>query len=342
MKRFMVLILVIVLLVACTIEKDEQKDLIGESVSENLGPIYFVSRAEQPEGEIYCLDKDDGIKRLTYNERHENNVALSFDGNHLAYHAGEESDFLSYEIYTMNLQDGTETQWTNNRLLDGHPDWSPDGKQLIYASFDDGYGNPYGTADLYMLNLETGNKKRLTENPGEDNDPEISPDGKWISFKSTRHTESAGKEEIFVMSIEGEDIRRLTTVKGWQSDHDPSWSSDSNKIVFERFEGTRIWTDIGVSDILISKNDELTPWNNYMVDLDGNLTKLTDVEQGQITFLPVFNHDNLMYTHITFIEQDGNIIGASKVIKMLNPYTGETIPYLDDEKHKYSIEYFDW
>lgn len=306
--------------------------------------VYFVSRADHESGEIYLLENDGSIVRLTNNERHENNVALSPDGTKLAFHGGLEADPLTFEIYILNLNTMEEKQITNNKVIDGHPDWSPDSKKIIFASFIDENGNPSPTADLYTLDIISGKTVQLTNSLEEDNDPEWSPDGTKIVYKSTSNTKKSGLEEIYVMNADGSNKKRLTSVEGWQSDHDPSWSSDSKHIVFERFEGQRVWYDIGNADVLLDYLHELTPWNNYLVDLEGNLTKLTNLSNGDIAFLPVYSKDgnSIMYIYMDFIKQDGKVIGADKKLMLLDLSSFEEVQFMPDNEHRYTLEYFDW
>lgn len=306
--------------------------------------VYFVSRADHESGEIYLLENDDSIIRLTNNERHENNVALSPDGTKLAFHGGMEADPLTFEIFILDLDTMEETKITNNKVIDGHPDWSPDGTKLIFSSFIDENGNSSPTADLYTIEIITGETVQLTNSPEEDNDPEYSPDGTKIVYKSTLNTKESGREEIYVMNADGSNKQRLTSVEGWQSDHDPSWSSDSKNIVFERFEGQRVWFDIGNADVLLENLHELTPWNNYVVDLEGNLTKLTDLPNGDIAFLPVYSKDenSIMYIYMDFIKQDGKVIGANKKLMLLDLSSLEEVQFMPDNEHRYTLEYFDW
>ena len=65
--------------------------------------IAFMSKADSPEGELYLLDKNGQITRLTNNNRHENNPAISFDGKKVAFNAGEEGNQLTWEIYILDL-----------------------------------------------------------------------------------------------------------------------------------------------------------------------------------------------------------------------------------------------
>ncbi|MCD1295891.1 hypothetical protein CUJ83_12885 [Methanocella sp. CWC-04] len=320
------------------------------SVNDNNGDIWkdvpnekivFMSKADSSSGELYLQDRN-GITRLTNNDRHENNPALSPDGKKVAFHAGDINDLLSWDIYVLDLETGEETRLTDNRVIDGHPDWSPDCTKLVFGSFRDAQGNPSGAADIYVINIDGTGLKRLTDSPYEDNDPEWSPDGTKIAFKSTRDTLQSAREEIYVMDSDGSNIRKLTTTSGSQSDHDPSWSPDSSEIVFTRYEGSRPWTDIVNTNILIENWKELTPWNVYKVDLGGNTEKLTNL--GHMSGLPVFSGDgkNILYLKIDLIIIDGKAAGATHRLILIKPDgTGEK-QLISDNVHTPTLEYYDW
>lgn len=233
-----------------------QEDIKNDLIS---SPIVFMSRVDREEGELYLLNTDESIERLTNNNRHENNLSFSFDNTKIAFHAGDESNPLTWDIYILDLKTGEEIRITDNNYIDGHPDWSPNGDKLVFSSFVDDNGYPSGTADIYSVNIDGTNISRLTNSIYEDNDPEWSPDGNSIVYKSTEFTKVNGREEIYIMNTDGSNKRRLTATKGWQSDHDPSWSKDNKTITFERFEGSRSWLDISNNEILNNNLDELTP-----------------------------------------------------------------------------------
>jgi Tol biopolymer transport system component len=304
--------------------------------------IVFMSRADSEDGELYLLDKTGSITRLTNNQRHENNPALSFDGSMVAFHGGDEENPLTWEIYALNLTTLEETQLTENDVLDGHPDWSPDGERIVYASFQDNQGNPAGVADLYVITRDGNPVIQLTENEWEDNDPEWSPDGKKIAFKSTRRTHESAREELFVMNSDGTNVAQLTTTTGWESDHDPSWSPDSNFIAFMRYEGIRPWTDIGDLQTLINHWDELTPWNTYVVDLNGAVQQVTDTEY--IAQLAVFSSDGkkILYLDNEFIFNDKRLLGIYHRFTIINPDGTLSQQILPDDAHTPTVEYFDW
>jgi Tol biopolymer transport system component len=304
--------------------------------------IVFMSKADSPEGELYLLDKNGQTSRMTDNNRHENNPALSPDGMKVAFHGGNINDPLTWEIYVIDLETKEETRLTSNNVLDGHPDWSPDSSTIVFASFRDAHGNPSGTADVYVINTDGTALMQLTGSSWEDNDPEWSPDGTKIAFKSTRNTQQSAREEIYTMDADGGNVQRLTTTSGWQSDHDPSWSPDGKTIVFNRYEGNRPWTDIYDPTILKDYWQEIIPWNIYNVDLGGEGAKLTNV--NYTSGLPVFSVDG---SKILFLRLDFNLInnqlaGADHRLILMELDGTDHEQLFPDDRHTPTLEYFDW
>lgn len=73
---------------------------------------------------------------------------------------------------------------------------SPDGKTLAFS----------WAGDIWTVSASGGAARRLTVNPAHDSHPVWSGDGRLIAFSSNRH----GAGNVFVMTSEGTDIRRLT------------------------------------------------------------------------------------------------------------------------------------
>jgi len=341
--RRMALLLIFAMISGCSEPIDVQPEEATPLWHLQPNPVLvFMSKSDTPEGELYLLEKDSSITRLTFNDRHENNPALSPDSTKVAFHAGDPLDMLSWEIVVLDLVTGEESQITDNRVLDGHPDWSPDGSRLVYGSFSDADGNPAGAADIVVISLDGTGFTRLTDSPWEDNDPEWSPDGTKIAFKSTRLTQEHAREEIFVMNADGSQVQRLTTTSDWQSDHDPSWSPDSKKIAFSRFEGERRWTDIANVDILLEHWLELMPWNVYTVDLSGKVEAITD--SAGAAGLPVFADDGsgILYLYFEFITDGDRITGADHLLLLFNVLGGDVQPLIPLSDHAPTLEYYDW
>ncbi|MCD4693701.1 MAG: DPP IV N-terminal domain-containing protein [Calditrichales bacterium] len=303
--------------------------------------IVFMSKADSPEGELYLLDKNGQITRLTNNNRHENNPAISFDGKKVAFNGGDEGNQLTWEIYILDLYTGEETQLTDNNVIDAHPDWSPDDSKIVFGSFRDAQENPYGTADIYVMNNDGSAITQLTDSSWEDNDPEWSPDGTRIVFKSTRNTQQNGREEIYIMRSDGTELQRLTTTSGWQSDHDPSWSPNSDQILFTRFEGSRIWYDVAN---FAQDWEELTPWNVHRVDLNGNVKRLTNSsDAGWGVVLHTADGSQILFGAINWItNNDNQVIGGYHRLILMDPDGSNQRQLLPDDDHTGTLEYFDW
>lgn len=130
----------------------------------------------------------------------------------------EDSDIFVYTIETAKSENVT-----NNPALDADPSFSPDGKQIVFASLRD------GNAEIYLMNDDGGNVRRLTDHPAWETHPVFSPDGTQIAFSADRENETGN---TFLMRVDGSDIRRLTD---WQSSDyvvPGGWSPDGSRIAF--------------------------------------------------------------------------------------------------------------
>ncbi len=96
------------------------------------------------------------------------------------------------------------------------PALSPDAKTIVF-SFE---------SDLWKADIATGNATRLTAMQGYESSARFSPDGKWIAFTGRQF----GNGDVFVIPMEGGEIRQLT----WHSANDDveNWSWDSKSIYF--------------------------------------------------------------------------------------------------------------
>jgi len=347
LKRNLIVCLSIVLVLAILGISCSVNEPIGEEDSYALWKeqpnerMVFMSKADSPEGELYLLDKNGQITRLTSNNRHENNPAISFDGKKVAFNGGDEGNQLTWEIYILDLYTGEETQLTDNNVIDAHPDWSPDGSKIVFGSFRDDQGNPSGTADIYVMNNDGSALTQLTNSSWEDNDPEWSSDGTRIVFKSTRNTRQSGREEIYIMSSDGADPQRLTTTSGWHSDHDPSWSPNSDHILFTRFEGSRLWFDAAN---FAEDWESLTPWNVHRVDLNGNVERLTNSsDAGWGVVLHSADGSQILFGTIDWITNSSNqVIGGNHRLILVDPDGSNKQQLFPDDDHTGTLEYFDW
>ena len=156
------------------------------------------------------------------------------------------------ELWVADLSQNTSTFVT----LGSVPSWSPDGKTLAFACFEN-----FQLA-VCTVREDGTDIKRLTDDQGHDFLPQWSPDGSRLAFWSTRD----GDQELYVMEPDGTGQSRLTDV---DQGHTFDWSTDGGLIVF----GARVDGN----------------WDIYVVGLDGGAPRrMTDDPgvQGWPSFTP--------------------------------------------------------
>jgi Tol biopolymer transport system component/serine/threonine protein kinase/tetratricopeptide (TPR) repeat protein len=103
---------------------------------------------------------------------------------------------------------------------DWHPDYSPDGTRIAFAS------NRDGATEIYVMQADGSDVRRLTFNTTEDDCPAWSHDGQKIAFQSRRD----GQMEVYVMDADGSNQRNLTNSPA--EDTRPAWSPDDQRIAY--------------------------------------------------------------------------------------------------------------
>lgn len=134
--------------------------------------------------------------------------------------------FLKTPATTLNL--------TRHPGQDNWPQWTPDGRGVVFQS------RRNGAFDLYHLDLVSGALRRLTHSPSHDYLPSVHPAGDRVYFLSRRPVEGAaeGTPHYFSVPLEGgEPTLWLKNTPG--SSAPLAWSPDGEQAVlsFPRPEG---------------------------------------------------------------------------------------------------------
>lgn len=156
-------------------------------------------------------------------------VAWAPDSKEVAYS-------MAGSLWRQKIDSKQAVQLTDGPGYDYQPDWSPDGKSVVYVSYQK------DALELWLLDLATGKTRQLTEGGAVNVEPRWSPDGKRIAFVSTSYNK---RFHIFVGDIrEGrlENVVQLTSetkstlpryyYSAFDHEISPVWSRDGAEIVF--------------------------------------------------------------------------------------------------------------
>ncbi len=98
--------------------------------------------------------------------------ALSPDGSRIAF-------AYRGDLYVVDAEGGRARRLTSDASYDYAPVWSPDGRQIAYAS------DRYGNFDLFVVAADGGQPRRLTTHSAAEIPYSFSPDGKRIYFSAS-------------------------------------------------------------------------------------------------------------------------------------------------------------
>lgn len=233
--------------------------------------IVCVGRVGKDHDAIYTIRTDGSNEtRLTDDVVAEyRSPVWSPDGKKIAFASNRDGN---YEIYTMDANGANVTRLTITKAdinlsyaMNDQPDWSPDGKSIVFTRYD--WSSVH---DIYLMSPDGSNLTNLTSEDwgpiSDDFAPRWSPDGKRIAFVSDRLS-SGASNTIYIMSPDGAVIESLRN-KSKLNIFNIDWSPDGNRIVFSamsyEFGGT------GSKIYLIDVNSSDTFSLTFGADADNN------------------------------------------------------------------------
>jgi TolB protein len=144
------------------------------------------------------------------------------DGTRLAFSRTTPTGGLA--IFTVRL-DGTHlrriTPWS---LRAGQqPDWSPDGQGILFESHQ---GDQDVVDNVFLVHPDGTGLHRITTSPlhiHQWGSSSFSPDGKMITVAHNPGVGAAGNADVWVMNLDGSDLRNVT--RSIIFDSAPDWGS---------------------------------------------------------------------------------------------------------------------
>ena len=156
-------------------------------------------------------------------------VAWSPDSREVVYS-------MAGSLWRQDVDSKVALQLTDGPGYDYQPDWSPDGKSVVYCSYQK------DAIELWLLDLETGKTRQLSEGGAVNVEPRWSPDGKRIVFVSTAYNK---RFHIFAAGVRAGNLENVTRLTGetksslpryyysaFDMEISPVWSRNDEEIVF--------------------------------------------------------------------------------------------------------------
>ncbi len=235
------------------------------------------------------------------------------------------------DLYRVGASGGTATPLTMHEAHDFMPVWSPDGKQVAFAS------DRYGNFDVYIMPVTGGEAKRITFHSASEMPYSFSPDGKSILFGAARMDVADNRQfatgsmpELYCVSINGGRVTQVLTTPA----EDVKYSADGKRLFYQDKKGgenpwrkhhtSSITRDIWMYDAANGMHKKLTSFagedrspvladgdktiyylseaggsfNIYKMNSDGsNPTAVTNFKTHPVRFLSAANNGTLCFTY---------------------------------------------
>ena len=237
---------------------DNTRQHFYASLSPDGSSVIYAAFREANVYELYEMNlADSSVKQLTDRLGVLNAPEISPDGTKIVFmHWIAATD--RYEVWIMG-RDGKNPHRLFN-LTAWDPTWSPDGKQVLFASNRGGpnelwvanldgsglkqvsnlpdlrgrsdwssdgqhivtYSGGTWAHDVYVMNADGTDQHRISKPGGNAQGAAFSPDGQWVTFTAyyDKMNDIHGCE-IYIMRIDGSDMRRLTDND--YCDYQPRW-----------------------------------------------------------------------------------------------------------------------
>jgi dipeptidyl aminopeptidase/acylaminoacyl peptidase len=146
------------------------------------------------------------------------------------------NDNQRLHIFAVDVSTKQVRQLTQGNFDEHSIDWSPDAKEILFASNREPNQDEFFNYDIFALKVADNSIRRLTATEYNEYEPLWSPDGKRILFRGTRRglTDRETTMEdthVWVMNADGSDRREIGAVLDNRQGA-PRWAPDGSAVYF--------------------------------------------------------------------------------------------------------------
>lgn len=186
---------------------------------------------EDATSRIYILPLSGGAPRLVTENGPSYLHGWSLDGKRVAYCAERNGQ---YDIYTISVDGGEETQLTNLPGLDDGPEYSPDGKYIWFNSVRS------GLMQVWRMEVDGANPTHMVNEESNNWFPHVSPDNQWVVYIAYKkgdvepgdHPANKNVELRLIPAAGGESKTIVSLFGGQGTINVNSWAPDNRTIAF--------------------------------------------------------------------------------------------------------------
>lgn len=236
--------------------------------------------------------------RLTSDASAEADPVWSPDGSQIIYNSDREGGEFPNAFRRAADGSGHEIRVVRMERLIDSPDWSHDGRWLVFTG-----GDSRSFDDLWVLSLSGREEPKVFLQSSYNKDsPAFSPDDRWVAYDS----EKSGRFEVYVRPFAGEGPEvQVSRDGGWA----PRWRGDGRELYFLGLDGTMMTATVSFDRMLHAQPPRAlfkTPLlrdgftrHPYAVTHDGQrfLVPMPDRRQASTPITVVINWPALVTSH---------------------------------------------
>jgi len=137
------------------------------------------------------------------------------------------------QLFVVPADGGTARQVTSGPWEHGAPEWSRDGRSLVFSALrTDSAEYAWRESEIYAVDIASGQVRQLTNRKGPDANPRVSPSGRYIAYTGFDSTDATWQDsQLYVMNADGSNRRVLTEALD-RSPQGLVWAPDESGVYF--------------------------------------------------------------------------------------------------------------